>query len=102
LKQGVDGMAVILKEITLRGSKGEIKLLMISLWRLAILALTLLGVGLASGTETPRLRVNPKNPRWFDYGGKTIAPFGSGIWTIIPDVTVDIREHNERRAYPKL
>jgi hypothetical protein len=45
--------------------------------------------------SVPRLKVNPKNPRWFDYGGKTIALFGSGIWTIIPDVTVDVRKHNE-------
>lgn len=34
------------------------------------------------------------NGRWFEKDGKTIALFGSGIWTIIPDVSVDIEEHN--------
>jgi hypothetical protein len=41
-----------------------------------------------------RLRVNPANPHWFEYGGRAVALFGSGLWTIIPDQSVDIAEHN--------
>jgi len=43
----------------------------------------------------PRLQVHKENPRWFDYDGKTVALFGSGDWGIIPNLNIDIVEHNE-------
>ena len=41
-----------------------------------------------------RLRVDPDNPHWLRYGDRAIALFGSGLWTIIPDQSVDIQDHN--------
>jgi hypothetical protein len=40
-----------------------------------------------------QLRVS-ENRRHFLDGDKPVALFGSGLWTIIPDTTVDIEEHN--------
>ena len=35
-----------------------------------------------------------KNRRYFEDGGKPVVLFGSGLWTIIPEATVDISDHN--------
>jgi hypothetical protein len=35
-----------------------------------------------------------KNQRYFEDNGRPIVLFGSGLWTIIPDTSVDIAEHN--------
>lgn len=48
------------------------------------------GVACASALE-----VYPDNRWWFRQDGKAVALFGGGLWTIIPDTTIDIREHNE-------
>ncbi|UCH36552.1 MAG: hypothetical protein JSV65_09420 [Armatimonadota bacterium] len=48
----------------------------------------------AAAQQRPRLRVRPDNPHWFQYRGHAVALFGSGLWTIIPDASVDIADHN--------
>ena len=35
-----------------------------------------------------------KNRRYLEDGGKPVVLFGSGLWTIIPEATVDIADHN--------
>ncbi len=35
-----------------------------------------------------------RNRRYFEDDGKPVVLFGSGLWTIIPDTSVDIAEHN--------
>jgi len=40
-----------------------------------------------------RLRVS-SDGRYFLDGEKPVALFGSGLWTIIPDTTIDIEDHN--------
>jgi len=40
-----------------------------------------------------RLRISPDG-RYFLDGDKSLVLFGSGLWTIIPDATIDIEEHN--------
>ena len=49
---------------------------------------------MAAAANPRRLQVHSENPRWFQQGGRALALFGSGLWTIIPDATVDIAEHN--------
>ena len=39
------------------------------------------------------LRISP-NRRYFLDGDKPVVLFGSGLWTIIPDATIDIEDHN--------
>ncbi|MFC1692735.1 hypothetical protein ACFL1R_04465 [Candidatus Latescibacterota bacterium] len=45
--------------------------------------------------HSPRLKVHSENLRWFDYGGKAVALFGSGDWGIVSNVSIDISGHNE-------
>ncbi len=40
-----------------------------------------------------QLRIS-ENQRYFLDGEKPVVLFGSGLWTIIPDTTVDIEDHN--------
>lgn len=47
----------------------------------------------ANQPAKPRLAMG-RNPHYFDYGGKPVALFGSGLWTILPDTSIDIAEHN--------
>lgn len=35
-----------------------------------------------------------ENSRYFKQDDKNVILFGSGVWTIIPDTTIDIEEHN--------
>src|SRR6056297_2415035 len=44
--------------------------------------------------ESPPCLTIGLNPHFFDYGGQPVALFGSGLWTILPDTTIDIEEHN--------
>lgn len=60
-----------------------------SVKRAAFAAMLLLSAQSASAIE-----VYPDNARWFVDEGRPVALFGSGYWTIIPDPTVDIEEHN--------
>jgi len=46
-----------------------------------------------SGKAEAALAVG-ENRRYFVDGGKPVVLFGSGLWTIIPDSSVDIAEHN--------
>jgi hypothetical protein len=47
----------------------------------------------AAAKKAPRLTVG-RNPHFFEYAGRPVALFGSGLWTIIPDTTIDIEDHN--------
>ena len=42
---------------------------------------------------TSRLRISPDG-RYFLDGDKPVVLFGSGLWTIISDGTIDIEDHN--------
>lgn len=53
-----------------------------------------LAVLLASPSLAAPLAVCPDNPRYFCRDGEPVALFGSGLWTIISDSTIDIAEHN--------
>ncbi|MGQ9731038.1 MAG: DUF6298 domain-containing protein [Candidatus Zipacnadales bacterium] len=54
-----------------------------------------LSVVSASAAVAVPLRVYPENPRYFLRGEEPVVLFGSGLWTIIPESNVNIREHNE-------
>ena len=58
--------------------------------RLACIALVVFGLAFPAAA---RLRVG-ENQRHFVDGDQPVMLFGSGIWTIIPDPTIDIEEHN--------
>ena len=44
--------------------------------------------------ETPAGLKVAKNRRYLEDSGKPVVLFGSGLWTIIPDASVDIADHN--------
>jgi hypothetical protein len=50
--------------------------------------------GASAGWAAP-LAVCRDNPRYFCRHGEPVVLFGSGLWTIIPETNIDIREHNE-------
>jgi len=49
----------------------------------------------ASVARPDPLAVCPDSPRYFCRDGEPVVLFGSGLWTIIPETNIDIREHNE-------
>ncbi len=67
----------------------------------ALLAtLATINTGLSSEPLPETLSSSPKrltvsrNAHYLEYDGKPVALFGSGLWTILPDTSVNIAEHN--------
>ncbi len=57
----------------------------------------ILSILLAAALLMPPLRAELRvadNPHYFMDGEKPVVLFGSGLWTIIPDTTIDIEKHN--------
>jgi len=52
-----------------------------------------LAVALTALSAAAQLHI-ADNPRYFLDGDKPVVLFGSGLWTIIPDATIDIEDHN--------
>ncbi len=61
--------------------------------RVKILLLAAMALALACSGVEAQLRV-AQNKRYFEDDGKPVVLFGSGLWTIIPDISVDIEDHN--------